>query len=270
MKIITTLITTITFLTTSTFSRGRPNFKSKRYKSRDAQVQNQNDTTVPEHEEDISWDNFQTFHDNGLHQDKFYLLRKAAILYPDREKNITRSQFFIFAKDYLIEDLIGGDLKLSLQCIADLRKIFGHAMWDSFTNYNTTKMFSFQDFYRFTIGGVLGHLIHDRVLWDELPAEFQHSIEEMYKDKEKHEIYELFGRGKRRGHAKVIDLKKKELKRKFNERYKGMEWSLDGRRVVDDDYDDLEPKYERKLHQERIKRNELDENEMDMLLDEDL
>jgi hypothetical protein len=112
-----------------------------------------------------------------------------------------------------------------------------------------------------------------------LPSEFQHKLETLHtegiedeksRNRAKNDLYEMFGFGRKRKHVKVVDLKKKELKRKFEERYKGIEWSLDGRRVVDDDYDDLEPAYERKLHKERLTRDKLNEDEMDMLLDEDL
>lgn len=45
-----------------------------------------------------------------------------------------------------------------------------------------------------------------------------------------------------------------------------MEYSLDGRRVVDHDYDDLEPAYERKLHKFAKYREVLTEKDMDYLL----
>ena len=49
-----------------------------------------------------------------------------------------------------------------------------------------------------------------------------------------------------------------------------IEWDEDGRKVTDEDYDDIEPKFQRKLHNARIKRERLDDDEINMLLEEDL
>lgn len=127
------------------------------------------------------------------------------------------------------------------------------------------------ELYRMTIGGVLAYELHSAVHWEDLPAEFRHKIEDLYKDQRSMDIMELFGKGyHRRKNVTNLDLMKREAKRKFNERYRAIEWKADGRRVIDDDYDDLEPAYERKLHTERLKRDNLSEDELAMLVEEDL
>jgi hypothetical protein len=89
---IQTIFTAITLSILSSYSlcRRDPN-QYGRFKKRKVQRQSPNDTSVPEHEEDMSFENFQAFHDQGIHLDKFYVLRKAAVLYKDRDLNITRS-----------------------------------------------------------------------------------------------------------------------------------------------------------------------------------
>lgn len=48
--------------------------------------------------------------------------------------------------------------------------------------------------------------------------------------------------------------------------YGHIEHTLDGRRVIDEDYHDLEPKYERKLHKFAKHKDVLTEKDMDFLL----
>lgn len=91
--------------------------------------------------------------------------------------------------------------------------------------------------------------------------------------KDSYEFKEVFNRDEERHeptHAELRDLKQREVERKIRERYGSIEWKTDGRRVSDDDYDEDEPAYERKLHIGRINKEELKDEDIDMLLEEDL
>jgi len=91
--------------------------------------------------------------------------------------------------------------------------------------------------------------------------------------KDSYEMKEVFNRHEHEReptHAELRELKKREVERKIRERYGSIEWKTDGRRVVDEDYDEDEPAYERKLHIGRINKEKLNEEDIDMLLEEDL
>jgi hypothetical protein len=228
--------------------------------------------TLPESEDNLTWDEFQELHDEGNWTKKYKIFEISKKYFPDRTKNITKSLFVTMAREYIIQDLVAATFKLSFDTIAQLQKLFKKVLWHHFTDVRKTEM-SFTDLYRYTIGGSLGRMLHHTVPFDELPLQLQAEIEKMHANKTDYELEEMFmmRRHKRRKESvELIELKKRELKRKFKEKYGHTEWRMDGRRVIDDDYDDLEPAFERKVHLTRLKKDKLTEDEIDELLEEDL
>ena len=240
-------------------------------KIRERARQNSTSTPIPEKEDEITLELFKHMHDQGNWTKKFPIFKLTKHYFPeDKEINITKKQFVNLARDYIVEDLIATRFNLTFNTIVELQSIFKHIFRDHFTDVEAKEM-SFEDVYRYTIGGSLGRLLHYKVVFEDLPQQLQEAIKEMHENDPSDEIEDLMGyRRSRPKPAKVLDLKEKEIKRKFKERYEGIEWMSDGRRVIDDDYDDLEPAYERKLHMGRINREKLSEDEIDILLEEDL
>lgn len=267
MKILFILILYFTQFTSS-----RPHIPSPHMKKR---PRAREDGEQPESESEITYAEFESMHDYGNYTEKFYVLKLSEKYFPDRFRNISKRMFINMCRDYSVYDLVESHYNLTFPTIAQLNDLINHHIFrDHFTNFEKGKEFTFRHMYHYTIGGRLASLLVERIHLDDLPAELQSKLKEHHKDMPEYEFDMMFryhGARSTKKAAELIDLKHKELKRKFQERYRGIEWDLDGRRVIDDDYDELEPKYERKIHTYRVKEKEnLSDDEVDMLLEEDL
>lgn len=226
----------------------------------------------PTHEDEITFKEFESMHDYGNWTDTFKIFELSQKYFPNREKNISKTFFKNMCREYIIHDLLQSHFNLTFPTIAKLNKLVNHVIFrDHFTSIGVEE-FSFKEMYYYTIGGRLIHnLVRDHY-FEDLPEELKFKIKEMHADVPEYEfdmMFHLRGR-KHRKAAELIDLKHKELQRKYKERYQGIEWSSDGRRVIDDDYDALEPAYKRNIHIYAKKQKDLKDEEIDMLLEEDL
>lgn len=125
-------------------------------------------------------------------------------------------------------------------------------------------------------------MLHYGLKFKALPQDLRDYLEDIY-GRDSYEFREIFFPEHERydeneekltpKHEQYDKLKKREVKRKVREKYGGIEWKKDGRRVIDDDYDELEPSFERKLHTLKLKDDKEDElsgEEIEMLLESDL
>lgn len=267
---ISTVALVIPLFATLSLSRpmhSRPKLKRERRKREEGEP--------PAHEDEISFSEFQSMHDEGNWADTFRIFELTDKYFYDRNKNISKNLFMSMCREYIVHDLIESRFNLTFITIAELNKLMQHVIFrDHFTDI-TKKEMSFKEMYYYTIGGRLLHMLTRRVSFEDLPLEFQSKIKEAHEDVPEHDFEMMFNYGRRARNRidtanNVTKLKHKELKRKFKERYGGIEWKLDGRRVIDEDYDALEPAFERNVHNYRVKKEELNDDEIDMLLDEDL
>ena len=224
----------------------------------------------PETESEISWDKFQEYFRNSSYN-KFFVFPIVRKYYKDDpDLNLTRKKFIELARDYLVEDF--HQFGLSITTLAKSLDLLTTAMKKHFAQQHADS-FSLRDCYRYTVQGYFGNILKQHVHFDELPVELRHRIDEMEEKREDKRRDPREERGFQREKKKPKDfysLKKEELKKKQRERYFRYEWDLDGRRVVDEDYDDLEPSYQRNLHKSKMKEFNMSEEEIDELLNLDL
>ena len=148
--------------------------------------------------------------------------------------------------------------------------MFSLILWEHFSNFAANATFSFQDMYSATVRGYINELLHSRTHWEDLPQEFRDKARGLHEHMNRHEFEELFYvHNMKPTYTETSELKKQEIQRKFEEKYKMVEWAPDGRIVTDEDYDEIEPKFERKLHRGRVNRDRLEDAEISMLLEED-
>lgn len=235
------------------------------------------DITIPiKKEHEISWKRFQAYYDEQNTQWK--VISIARKYYETKETNLTYPNFLRAGKEYLIHDLIDGK-KLTFKGIAKTIGRIKNSMVH-YMNEHKNKTFCLKDFFRFSVQGDFKGYMRIGTAFKDEPWEVQQKlIHELHeKKRNKHgdphhesEVHssEAYISGKQ-GHQSNLDqLRKSELTRRFHQQYSGIEWTDDGRRVVDDDWDEEFPTRERKLHtyHEKKKQDKLDQEEIDKLLD---
>jgi len=224
----------------------------------------------PRIQSEIKYEEFEQMHDSMNYTEKFPIFGLTRKYYFNREKNLTSYAFVEACLEYIVQDISSSDESTSFGTLQRLITNIRKSLRQQFLRREKV---SFRTFFYQTIGGGLSHLIHGGRTWKELPQEYREVLETTNPE---HTLRERYRKGEdehRREpqHAEIKHLKHFEIERKVREAYHGVEWEKDGRRVIDEDYDEELPKYERKLHIMKSKvKDELSDDEIDMLLENDL
>lgn len=234
---------------------------------------NKEQQPLAEMEEYLYLDELESYHDdknNPKWEKRYPILKITRKYYQNSTSKIPFKQFMNLATDYYVYKLSNLHFNLSVDTIHKLKTLFRGVVRHELDPHHPSATFNFSVCYDFLLGNQYVILFHIKVKLSKLPKEFQEKLRELHDDKTDHQFFEMFN-GYDLPQKDQRDLKMEELKRRHTERYANVEWSKDGRRVIDEDYDDLEPKNERKgYHFKKKKQYYLKEDEINELLEMDL
>lgn len=225
-------------------------------------------------EREISFERFKKYFDDGNTQFKvFDIARKY---YTNKDSNITYQNFIQAGKEYLISQM--ADSRMSFQAIGTLiTKIQGALT--HYLNEDKNKTFTLEEFFRHSVQGQFKHLMKIGIQFHEQPWEVQQKLmKELEEKKEKnahgrpHEYdhEEAYIKGYDKHTRDLETMRREEVRRRFQMKYSGVEWLDDGRRVIDEDYDEEKPKKKRNLHRYGFKRDSIPTETVDELLNMEL
>lgn len=142
-----------------------------RQKKRYLKLNRRDKSHFPRVQSEIRWEEFEQFHDAGNFTEQFPIFQLTQKYYFDRTKNLTKFAFIDACREYLMEDLSHVDEELTFATIhriqTIIRRILRHQL---FMMHEQT--LSFQDFFRYTVGGQLARTIHYSQKFKSLPVEF--------------------------------------------------------------------------------------------------
>lgn len=233
---------------------------------------NREQQPLAEMEEYLFFDEFCQYHDdksNPKWETRYPIFKITRQYYKTSDSIINPKEFLKLSLDYIVYKFANLHFDLSLKTIHDLKAMYKKVLTQEFERHKDG-LFNFRHCYDFLLGSQYVLIFHMKVKLQQLPEEFQHKLRELHDDKTDSQFREMFN-GFEHPNYEMRDHKLLELERRHNERYGYVEWSKDGRRVIDDDYDDLEPRNERHGYKFRRKKKfYLSEGEIDQLLEMDL
>jgi len=219
---------------------------------------------------ELDYDEWIQYHNERNWTKKYPILGVTQKYFKNATDKISRIQLLNLAVDYMVYEMAHHDIKLSFGCIHEMKRLWRHAFHDYFTdNHHHSKFYNITEIYAYFNGLEFIHIFHMKIEFKDLPKEFRHKLREHFSHVRERDFREMFNwLDDPHGHKNDTELKRKRLNDHFYDRYYGVEWKADGRRVTDDDYDDLEPKYERIHHKIRTAKHRLNDDELKELMDE--
>ena len=227
------------------------------------------------HEYEITWYRFRTYFEDGNSQ--WRVMDIARKYYDNKDTNITYQNFLQAAKEYLINDM--AESRMSFQGMGKIiPKLHGALVY--YLNPSKNKTFTLEEFFRHTCQRQFKQYLKVSISFKEQPWEVQQKLvheweETKRKNKDymhRHELHhdEHYIMGYKRHEKDIPEMRKDEIRRRFQKVYIGVEWLDDGRRVIDEDYDEEAPSKDRKLHNYGFKRDNITSEQVDELLDFEL
>lgn len=231
------------------------------------------DLTKPiSQEREMSWYRFRTYFKDGNTQ--FRVLDISRKYYDAVDRNITYQEFVKAGKEYVIEDMCLN--KMHFKSIAKIIPRLNEA-FSQWLHEKKNQSFSLQEYFQHSVQGQFKSYLKGFLAFKDQPWEVQQRLIHELEDKKRknphhhhgHELHheEAYISGKYNGYGKNLTMmRQEELQRRFQQEYGGLEWTDDGRRVIDEDYDAEAPSENRTLHQYRIQKDNLTQDQVDELL----
>ena len=191
-------------------------------------------------EREITWYRFRTYFDDGNTQ--FRVFDIARKYYFSKDSTISFQNFIQAGKEYVMSDM--ADSQMSFQAIATLVPLVQRSLIH-FLNEKKNSTFTLEEFFKHSVQGQFKQFARANLPFNKQPWEIQQKMKHELEEKKlknphphmHHDIDhdERYIKGDT-GHAKDLnEMRKDELRRRYQNDYTGVEWQDDGRRVIDDD-----------------------------------
>ena len=226
-------------------------------------------------EYEITWYRFKSYYDDGNTQWK--VLDIARKYYTNKDSTLTYQNFVQAGKEYLINNMV--ESQMTFQGMGKILPKLQNAL-THYLHERKNKTFNLEEFFKHTCQGQFKQFLKVNIAFEDQPWEVQqkliHELEEKKRKSPDHhhrhdlhsEEHYIYGH---KNHKKEIpEMRKHELRRRFQLEYTGIEWLDDGRRVTDEDYDQEAPAKERRLHNYGFKRDNITDDLVDELLEFEL
>ena len=223
---------------------------------------------LPISEEQISFSEFEEYHDAGNYTEKFPVFKITKRYFKTSKDVVNRKAFIYLGSDFLNYQL--AKLNFTIPTLLKMHRFYIKAFNFHFKE-GAQANYTFYNCYRYTIRDDFVRAFHRVVGMKQLPEEFKYRMRLLHPKLLPHEFDEMFMNYE-------LDWKSPEQIRhqrkvdKFNVEYSGVEWKLDGRKVTDDDYDDPEPAFERenqKIVTDSMKPDALlDRDDLDLIVED--